>query len=277
MYHKQALDVELLIMKGGSVGTVQLLNGELDIMRVGMSSVLNANKPNPLVKAIGSQSNVIRFVFFSSAGISSASQLKGGVVGVSTFGSESDATATLALRELGLLRSDVEIREIGGAMARLAALKTGKIAAAALNEPVTSEALESGTNVLVDLAAKQVPWLFSSIVVRSVDLQERRELLKRFLSATVEANYFAKYCPEAAKRIIAHELDVADRKLIDINYIDFLKQSPMNMMPTTRGIHNVLAESPDADQNPDSHIDTSLLAELEAAGLFEDLKRRYKA
>ena len=40
-----------------------------------------------------------------------AADLKGGVIGVSTFGSESDSTVTLALARLGLTRSDVTLKE----------------------------------------------------------------------------------------------------------------------------------------------------------------------
>ena len=46
---------------------------------------------------VGSLSNVIRFTFFSAPGVKTAADLKGGVIGVSTFGSESDATVTLRI------------------------------------------------------------------------------------------------------------------------------------------------------------------------------------
>ncbi len=71
-------------------------------------------------------SNVIRFTFFTAPGVKTAADLKGGIVGVSTFGSESDSTVTLALERLGLTRADVTLKEYGGGHARLAALKSGR-------------------------------------------------------------------------------------------------------------------------------------------------------
>ena len=65
---------------------------------------------------------------------------KGKKVGVSAFGSESDSAATMALKQLGLARSDVQIVEAGGTLKRLAALKSGALAATALNEPADTEA-----------------------------------------------------------------------------------------------------------------------------------------
>src|SRR3989442_1612151 len=97
----------------------------------------------------------------SPAAAADMTELKVGVVGVSSFGSESDATVTLALQKLGLTRDDVTLKEYGGGTRRLAALKTGEIKATAINEPVASTAREEGLNAMVDLAVEQIPWLFS--------------------------------------------------------------------------------------------------------------------
>ena len=51
----------------------------------------------------------------------------------------------------------------------------------AINEPTTSQAREQGVDVLIDLAAEQIPWLFSGVVVRRGDLKERRDASLRFL------------------------------------------------------------------------------------------------
>ena len=157
-------------------------------------------------------SNVIRFTFFSAPGVKTAADLKGGVIGVSTFGSESDSTVTLALRRLGMTRDDVILKEYGGAARRLAALKSGEIKASAINEPVASQAREQGINVMVDLVAEQVPWLFSSVVVRRADIADRRDLIARFLKAAIEGNYLAFADERRAKDVLARELKVTDRE-----------------------------------------------------------------
>jgi hypothetical protein len=43
------------------------------------------NRAGGDLRLIGSLSNVIRFTFFSAPGVKTAADLKGGVVGVSTF------------------------------------------------------------------------------------------------------------------------------------------------------------------------------------------------
>jgi len=138
---------------------------EIRELAAGLSSITRANS-----RIVASLANVIRFTFFSGSGVKTAADLKGGVVGISSFGSETDSTATFALKRLGLSRGDVTLKEYGGGTARLAAVKSGEIKATAVNEPFSSMAREQGFNVLFDLVPEQIPWLFTAIVVRRGDI-----------------------------------------------------------------------------------------------------------
>src|SRR4029077_5971066 len=134
LYAAQGLNVEILNMNGGSRGAEELQAVRIDVMHVGLSSVVKVNQAGGNLRVIGSLSNVIRFTFFSAPGVKTAADLKGGIVGVSTFGSESDSTVTLALRKLGLTREDVTVKEYGGGTKRLEAVKSGEDKGTALHE-----------------------------------------------------------------------------------------------------------------------------------------------
>ncbi len=178
-YAANGLKVEIINMHGGSRGAKELQAGHIDLMRVGMSSVVQVNRAAGDLRLIASMSNVIRFVIVSAPGVKTGADLKGGVVGVSSFGSESDSSITLALERFGLTRADVTVKQYGGGSKRLAAVRSGEIKATAINEPTTSRARAEGVHVLLDLAAEKIPWLFSGVVVRRADLRQRRDLLTR--------------------------------------------------------------------------------------------------
>jgi NitT/TauT family transport system substrate-binding protein len=275
LYAAQGLNVDILNMSGGSRGAEELQAGRIDVMHVGLSSVIRVNQAGGDLRVIASLSNVIRFTFFSAPGIKSAADLKGGIVGVSTFGSESDSTVTLALQKLGLTRDDVVIKEFGGGARRLAAVKSGAIKATALNEPTASLAREQGVNVLVDLVPDQIPWLFSGIVVRHDDIAARRDLLMRFLKASIEGNYIALTDEKRAKDILAKELKIESRKVLDITYNDFKQQSPLNLEPSEAGAQNILEQFPKVDQKVGSYVDTSLLDALKSQGFFTAMAQTY--
>ena len=274
-YAAQGLKVEIVGMGGGSQGARELQAGRIDVMRVGLSSVAQANRAGGDLRSIASMSNVIQFTFFSATGVKTAADLRGGVIGVSTFGSESNSTVTLALRRLGLTRADVVLKEYGGASRRLAALKAGDIKASAINEPVASQARDEGVNVMVDLVAEQIPWLFSSIVVRRSDLTARRALVTQFVKAVAEGNYLAFSDEKRAKAVLSRELQLTDAKIVDINYDDFRKQSPLDLDLSLTGAKNVMAELAGGSAELSDYVDTGILDELKAQGFFVGLRQKY--
>jgi ABC-type nitrate/sulfonate/bicarbonate transport system substrate-binding protein len=275
LYSAQGLKVDIVNMNGGSRGAAELQAGRLDIMHVGLSSVIRINRTGGDLRTIGSLSNVIRFTFFSAPGVKAAAELKGGVIGVSTFGSESDSTVTLALARLALTRNDVVLKEYGGGMRRLDAVKSGEIKATPLNEPIASLARAQGINVLVDLVPEQIPWVFSSIVVRRGDIAGRRDVLIRFLKGTIEGNYLALHDEKRAKEVLAKELKIADPKVLEITYNDFKAQSPADIEISQPGAENILAQFPGGSQRLEDYVDASLLAALKAEGYFTAVQQKY--
>ncbi|PYS56326.1 MAG: hypothetical protein DMG13_00035 [Acidobacteria bacterium] len=276
-YTAQGLKVEIINMQGGSRGAQELQAGRIDAMHVGLSSVLRLNRAGGDLRIVASASNEIRFTFFVNPSVRSAAGLKGGVIAVSTFGSESDATVTLALKKLGLSRDDVVLKEYGAGTRRIEAVRSGEIQATTANEPVTSIAYEQGLKAMVDLAADHIPWLFSGIVVKQSYLAAHRNLVTRFIKATMEGNYLALSNEKLAKEVLARETKVADPKIIDISYKDFRMQTPANMEPTRKAAENVIANSPPGGSSKvEDYVDTGIIEQLKKEGFVASLQRKYK-
>jgi ABC-type nitrate/sulfonate/bicarbonate transport system substrate-binding protein len=276
LYAQNGLNARFINMNGGSHGADELQAGRIDVMHVGLSSVVKINQAGGDLRVIASLSNVIRFVFFSAPGVRSAADLKGGVVGVSSLGSESDSTATLALQRLGLTRADVTIKAVGGGSNRIAAVKSGRIAATALNEPFSSLAKEQNVHVLVDLAREQVPWLFSGVVVQRSALDARRGRLTRFLKATIEGNYLSLSDEARAKDVLAKRLNISNPKILDISYADFKRQTPLTLEPSAQGIKNILTLLSPPTAHAADYVDDGILQELKRDGFYAELDKKYK-
>lgn len=275
-YANAGLKPEIINMNGGSRGAAALAANQIDAMHVGLSSVIKMNRTGGDLRIIASLANVIRFTFFSAPGVTTAADLRGGVVGVSSFGSESDSTVTLALQWLGLTRSDVVLKEYGGGPRRLAALKSGEIKATAVNEPMTSLAREQGLHVLFDLVPERIPWLFTAIVVRQPSIAERRDLLSRFIKATAEGNLLALSDATHAKAVLAKRAEIKDKKILDISYEDFRQLSPPLIEPTDDAAKTILKQFPDVSQEVGDYVDRSILEDLKRDGSLAALQQRYK-
>jgi len=275
-YEAAGIKLEIINMNGGSRGAAELAAGRIDAMHVGLSSVVQLNRTGGDLRIVASLANVIRFTFFSGPDVKTAADLKGGVVGVSSFGSESDSTVTFALKRLGLSRDDVTLKEYGGGTRRLAAVKSGEIKATAVNEPFSSMAREQGFNVLFDLVPEQIPWLFTAIVVRRGTITDRRDELTRFIRATAEGNYLALTDENRAKAVLARQAGITDPKILDISYNDFKLLSPPNIEPSDQAAKNILAQFPDVSQKVEDYVDSGILTALRKDGVFTALAQKYR-
>jgi ABC-type nitrate/sulfonate/bicarbonate transport system substrate-binding protein len=276
LYAAQGLAVEIINMNGGSRGAAELEAGRIDAMHVGLSSVVKLNEAGADLRTIASLSNVVRFTFFTAPGVKTVADLEGGIVGVSAFGSESDSTVTLALARLGMKRSDVAFKEYGGGMRRLEALKAGEIKATAINEPVASLAREQGLYAMVDLVAEKIPWLFSSLVVKRAGIERHRDVLLRFLKASIEGNYLALADEARARAVLAKEARITNPKILDTSYDDFRQQSPANLEPSRPGAQNIIDQFPAVkSRSVDDYVDTTLLEQLRKEGFLAAMERKY--
>jgi len=263
-------------MSGGSQSGPDLKSGRIHLMHIGMSSVVRANASGAGdLRCIGSLANIIRSTMFAAPGVKTGADLKGGIIGISSVGSESDSTATLALRRLGLTRADVTVKEVG--VDRLPLVRAGTVTATVLGEPQRSEAFALGLNPIFDFYAERIPWLYSGLTVDHRYLQEHRDTLVRWLKATIEGNYLAIADGRRAKEVLARELKLSDGKLIDQSYDNFKAETPPNAEIDRAGAENILnvVAPANASRNLDDYIDTSLTDGLRAEGFFNAMARKY--
>ncbi len=276
-YKANGLDYQIFNMTGGADAGPTLSSGKIQLMHIGLSSVIRANAAGADLRVIGSLSNVIRFTLFGKPGVTTAGQLKGGVFAISSAGSESDVTITLALEKLGLSRGDVSVREVGSGGQRLAAVRSGAVTATALNEPYRTQAFEEKLPVLVDLVPDQTPWIFSGLVADAAYAKSNRDALLRFLRATVEGNYLAMSNEARGKETLARVLKITDPKILEISYGDFRQQSPPDAEISREGaLRNIaLVAAPGGKRAVEDYCDTSFSEELRREGFFAAMRAKY--
>lgn len=275
-YQTQELEVSIVPMVGGSDAGPALASGRVQLMHIGMSSVVRANTSGlGDLRCIGSLANVIRSTMFTAPKVKTAADLKGGIVGISSAGSESDSTTTLALQRLGLQRSDVVIKEIG--IDRLPYVRDGRVTATTLGEPSRSEAFAEGLNPIFDFYAQHIPWLYSGLTVDRAYMRDRRDVLIRFLKATVDGNYLAYTNERYAKEVLVKQLGISDPKILDISYSNFRAATPLNADIDPAGAENILVTTAPAgaSRNLNDYIDMSLTDDLRAAGFFDAMRNKY--
>ena len=271
-YQERGLDLEIVEMVGGSKTGPSLSSNEIQLMHIGMSSVVRANLSGFNVTTIGSLSNVIRSTFFSHPDIKFGMQLKGGEIGISSAGSESELSTILALRKLGLSREDVSFKEIGNE--RLSFLRNRQVHATMLGEPLRSVAFEEGMTPILDLLADRIPWLYSGLVVDKSFLAQHRASVLNFMRATIEGNYMAFSQPKRAKNILAKKLKINNTKNLDRTYENFKTLTTLNCELTKKGGQNIIETFNGSPTKHDlkEYMDDSVHKELKREGFFLKMK-----
>ena len=275
IYAANGLQLEIVPMAGGRGIEAAFGSGKIDAMHIGLSSVVRANVAGADLRAFGSLSNHLRIALFAAPGIKSAAELKGRAVGISSLGSESDTTLSIALAKIGLTRADVTIKEAG--LKRIDALRAGTIAATAVNEPERSLAYTAGLTALVDLADQNIPWMFTGLVTKRETLTAKRDLIIRFMKATIEGNRLALTDATRAKAVLQKATGVSDAKIVDIGYADFKAQTPLNVDVLPEAATAIIEKvAPDnASRKLEDYVDATISAELKAQGFIDAMAAKY--
>ena len=75
--------------------------------------------------------------------------------------------------------------------------------------------------------------------------------------------------------MLAKELNIADPKIIDVNYRDFRDNTPINAEITPEAAQNTLVQLGVSGRLED-YVDTSLLEEIRNEGFIARLQQKYK-
>src|SRR3989337_3494085 len=128
MFAKQGLDAEVILITGSPRLVQSLIDRDVDYAIVGATATMRARMRGADVAILATTTNVSshKLLVGQKSGIRRLEDLKGRVVGVSQYGSETDAFARIAVNKAGFQPDkDVAIIQFGGHPQVAAALVAG--------------------------------------------------------------------------------------------------------------------------------------------------------
>ena len=248
IFKKQGLNLEMVLIPGGSLSLQALIGKSLDLLMTGGPPVLNAYLQGAKIKIIGGVTNLLPYTFVVTGGIRSAEQVKGKKIGISRFGSNTDYVVRMALNQFSLAPNDVQIIQVGGSQARLVALKSGAIQATVLSPEEVLVAQKMGYSVLLDFIEKGIEFPHVNVVAREDTLETQSVMVRSFMRAYVESiRYFKTNRAEAVNKIMALN-KLPERQMAETVYAVSLRATPDDGKPTLKGMEFVLDAA--AKENP---------------------------
>lgn len=276
IFKRFGLDITPTFIGGGSMLTQAMVGGSIDIAQNGYTPAAAAAVQGADVIIIGGIANTLPYQLVVKTAITGAAQLKGQSIGISRYGSSTDAAATFALKHLGLTRNDVNILQLGGAATRMAAAISGQIAGTLEQYPDTAEMFRHGFHVLVDLNGIVRDYPNTAFVTSRGYLKAHPDIVKKFLMAMATAVHELKANPEIAIKLTQTFLKAKDEANVRAAYQSYSSSYPDRLDISIKGVAEVLANFAKTDAKAkaikaEQLVDLTTLDELERDGFFAKL------
>jgi NitT/TauT family transport system substrate-binding protein len=205
------LDLQLVAFRGDAEVAQALAGDSIDISFASLNGLINLQNSGQPIVGFYSGFHQADFTFNSVPSVKRWSDLKGKAMGISTYGSLTDALVRYALHRNHLEpEKDVQIMQIGGTPASFAALQAGRIAAAILSPPFQWQAEDAGLNVLGTQAKDVAPdWPKHVIAAKSAFINANPNTITAILRAHVAAIRLARTDKDAAIKIMMDRLKLS--------------------------------------------------------------------
>ena len=267
---KYGVDLEIILIAGGSPNIQALLGGSLQLTQTAASSALIGAVRGAPVVIVATLENKLPILLISRPEIKEPHQLRGKTIGINRFGGSNDAAVYMALKAWKMEPKDISMLQTGGTAARMAALMSKKVDATVQSYPEIYQARKLGMNVLADIGDFGFYTNTSNIVTRAY-LQQNRAAVKGFIKGQIEGMHYVKTNKEGSLKILRKHLQISDPEAVDGTYEFFAKRLPRSPRTELEGIKNILVSIDAADKNPADFIDMSLIDEIEREGFVKKL------
>lgn len=266
-FKKAGLEVDPVMISGGSKSMQALLSGGLDFAHVSGGVSVQANMSGADVTILATAANSMSAGVIAAKDIKTFQDLRGKKIGIASFGGNNDIGLRFAFKKNGINPDkDVTFLQMGGERNRLTALERGAIAATIMSPPGLFVAEAQGYSRLGDLNAMGMRYPELSIVGRKRDLKERRDLVRRYLRAYLESVRAMKGNRDLTVRVIEKYIHVGSKTEALKTYDYFVKSISDTLRTEREGITEFLAtletKTPGVSKrNPNEFIDESVLEE----------------
>jgi NitT/TauT family transport system substrate-binding protein len=204
----EGLDVEIVSFRGDAEVSQAMAGGSLDLSLQSLDGLVNLIGSNQPVKGFYAGFHQADFAWLAQPSIKTWSDLKGGTIGVSTFGSLTDQLTRYVLRKHGLKPEiDVQVTQAGPSATSIQLLRSKRLLAAIQSAPTKWVAEDLGLTVLGTQDQEIAPqWPKHSFVAHTKFLDEHPNTMRAFLRAHVAAIRLARADRDLAVKVLVDQV-----------------------------------------------------------------------
>jgi NitT/TauT family transport system substrate-binding protein len=278
LFRKYDLDFQLVYISSAPMVTAALLGGDAQVAISGGEAIVRAHAQGATdLVFIGSAKNTLTHSILGRAEIKRPEDLKGKKLGVSRLGSNSHYFVIQALRKNGLEPSDVTFIQTGGQVENLAALLSGAVDAATMTGPSGgTRAAAQGYRYVVYGPDLKIPFAAATLITRRHVINTRAPVIERFVRVIAEAMKILFVDKELTYKVLAKQLRIGDRKLLDAAYDEEIKVMEPRLEFKDEAFQAIIDETAKVDPRakkirPQELVDRRFLDGLQKSAFFDKL------
>lgn len=278
-FEKHGLFVDPVYVSSGTKVAQAVIAGEFPVALAG-GTVVNANLAGGDVVIFGGLVNVPSFYVVVDPSIKRPEDLKGKIVGVTTFGSSTDFSIRYLIKKWGMEPDkDIKVLQMGGQPQIVAAMVAGAIQGGVLSSPSDFKAKKAGFHQLIDFKTVGLDYPTVSLVSTRSYIKKDPQTVRRFLMAYSEGTERLFRDKEFTMKVIGKYTKTDDREALESAYTfatTFIERPPR--LPY-KAVETILAQIGEKDpkaktHKPDDFIDPTFYNELDKSGFFKSLGRQ---
>ena len=278
LFKKYDLDFQLVYISSAPLATAAILGGDAQVAISGGEAIIRAHAQGATdLVFVASAKNTLTHSILAKSEIKRAADLKGKKLGVSRLGSNSHYFIIQALRRNGMEPTDVTFIQTGGQVENLAALFSGSVDAATMTGPSGgTRAAAQGFRYVVYGPDLQIPFAAATLITRRSIINTRGPVIEKFVRVTAEAMKILFTDKETTYKVLAKQLRIGDRKLLDAAYDEEIKVLEPRLEFKTEAFQAIIDETAKVDARakkikPQDLVDRRYLDGLQKSGFFDKL------
>jgi NitT/TauT family transport system substrate-binding protein len=278
LFRKYDLDFQLVYISSAPLVTAAILGGDAQVAISGGEAIIRAFAQGATdLVFIASAKNTLTHSILAKPEIKRPEDLKGKKLGVSRLGSNSHYFVIQALRKNGMEPTELTFIQTGGQVENLAALLSGAVDAATMTGPSGgTRAAAQGYRYVVYGPDLQIPFAAATLITRRSVINARGPVIEKFVRVTAEAMKLLFMDKELTYKVLAKQLRISDRKLLDAAYDEEIKVLEPRLEFKTEAFQAIIDETGKVDARakkvkPQDLVDRRFIDGLQKSGFFDKL------
>jgi ABC-type nitrate/sulfonate/bicarbonate transport system substrate-binding protein len=277
-FQKYGIDATVVFVRNTPIMIAGMKSGSIPIAYGGGSGILGASVTEPDLRILATFTGKMTNNVVARAGIRTAKDLRGKILGIQGVGGTNWMAALLWLEHFGLdpRRDNIVLQGTGEQVVRAQALESGKVDAAVIDMAFSKRLEQRGFNVIGDSQKVDIPFTGVDIVTTRGFIADQPAIVEGILRALLESLAYA-VAPKnqsAVIDVIMKKLRIKDSVTAEEGYTDLVRTMSRKPFPSIAGLKNVQrllkSQNPRIGEiNLEDLIDSRFMRKLDESGFID--------